>query len=164
MLLKQFRKKHGRTNYDALEPFITATNKAGGSAHFKSDGFMDFVVENLEKVEWFLGDKMECYSISHYSEQNGDLMADPDMEIGIINDGEHMRVIPLTYQNDFVGVFQRVFAYTDADWQYSPSRMTELDEFLYEWLQNIKEQGFYDDIPNVIAQKENEPEEEEIIF
>ena len=157
MLYKHFKKKHGRTNYEALEPFLTATDNAGGHAHFKADGFMDFVVENLERTESFLGDDMKVYSIAHNSVQNGDLMADPDMEIGVINDGEHMRIIPMTFQNDFMGIYQTVFNYDRT--AFSRQLLTDLDEFLYSWLENIKNQGFYDDIKNVKATPEYEEEE-----
>ncbi len=156
-LAKQFKKKHGRTNYEALEPFLTATDNAGGHAHFKADGFMDFVVENLERSETFLGEPMQVYSIAHNSVQNGDLMADPDMEIGVINDGEHMRVIPMTFQNDFMGIYQTVFNYDRT--AFSRQLLTALDEFLYLWLENIKDQGFYDDIPNVKPELEEEENE-----
>lgn len=159
MLSKAVFTKHGTTNYKALQPFIEAVDNAGGHAHFKADGYMDLVIENLDMVEWFLGEKMNLYSITHYGECNGDLMADPDMQIGVVNDGKAMRVIPMTYQNDYMGIFQRVFQYTDKNWKYSKRLLIDLDEFLYEWLGNIKEQGFYDDIPNV-----KPVEEEEIVF
>ena len=152
MLNKMFFTKHGTTNYKALYPFIEAVDCAGGSAHFKAEGFMDFVVENLDRCEWFLGERMDVYSISHYGEQNGDLMADPDMEIGIISDGKAMRVIPLTFQNDYMGMYQRVFNNTPDGWVYSKQLLTELDSFLYEWLKNIEAQGFYDDIKNIEPQ------------
>lgn len=140
MLAKQFMKKHGRTNYEALRPFIEAVDNAGGHAHFKSEGYMDLVIEDLNRTEHFLGDKMQVYSIAHNSIQNGDLMADPDMEIGVINDGEHLRIIPLTFQNDFLGIYQQVFNYDRT--AFSRQLLTDLDTFLYEWLENIKNQGF----------------------
>ena len=174
------RPKHSTTNYKALYPFIEAVDSAGGSAHFKADGFMDLVVENLERRETFLGNPMDVYSISHYGEQTGDLMADPDMEIGIVSDGEKMRVIPLTFQNDYMGLYQQVFKFNQHDgWMYSKALCTDLDEFLYSWLQNIKEQGFYESIKDIKPQLEYEDtdlsneiqeakdlldEEEEIIF
>lgn len=152
MLNKLFLTKHGATNYKALYPFIEAVDSAGGSAHFKADGFMDLVIENLERCEWFLGERMDVYSISHYGEQNGDLMADPDMEFGVVSDGERMRVIPMTFQNDYMAFYQQVFHNTPDGWVYSEKLLHELDDFLYDWLKNIKEQGFYDDIKNIEPQ------------
>lgn len=152
MLQKAFLKKHGTTNYKALYPFIEAVDCAGGSAHFKAEGFMDLVIENLERCEWFLGERMDVYSISHYGEQNGDLMADPDMEIGVISDGKAMRVIPLTFRNDYMGINQEVFTTTPNGMGYSPRLLTDLDDFLHDWLKNIEAQGFYDDIKNIETQ------------
>ena len=149
------RPKHSTTNYKALYPFIEAVDNAGGSAHFKADGFMDLVIENLSIKEWFLGEPMDIYSITHYGEQNGDLMADPDMQFGVVSDGEKMRVIPLTFQNDYMGIYQRIFNQTpDGEWMYSKALCTDLDEFLYSWLQNIKEQGFYESIKDIEPQLE----------
>lgn len=152
MLQKAFLKKHGTTNYKALYPFIEAVDCAGGSAHFKAEGFMDLVIENLERCEWFLGERMDVYSISHYGVQNGDLMADPDMEIGVISDGKAMRVIPLTFRNDYMGINQEVFTTTPNGMGYSPRLLTDLDDFLHDWLKNIEAQGFYDDIKNIEKQ------------
>ena len=149
MLFKQLIKKHGATNYENLKPFIEVVDKADGHAHFKAEGFMDLVIENLERRETFLGSPMDVYSIAHYGEQNGDLMADPDIEFGVINDGERTRVIPMTFQNDYMAIYQQVFHYSSVKgWTFSNRLLIDLDEFLYEWLKNIKEQGFYDDIPN----------------
>lgn len=59
-------------------------------------------------------------ALAHYGKQNGDLMADPDMEFEIGED----YIKPLTYQNDYMGYF------TD-----NPDT-----EFANMWLRNIKEQ------------------------
>lgn len=163
-----FKTKHGTTNYKSLLPFINAVDNEGGSRHFKADGFMDLVIENLQRTEYFLGSPMKVYSISHYGEQNGDLMADPDMEIGVINDGEHMRIIPMTFRNDYMGVNQSVFHLTMDDYLYSKQLLTDLDDFLWQWLKNIEQQGFYDDInskQDIIDEIElEEMMEEEIDF
>ena len=45
--------------------------------------------------EWGLG---KIYSLAHYSEQNRDLMADPEMTFLL---GAGGLVFPLTYRNDF---------------------------------------------------------------
>lgn len=143
---------HSTTNYKAIYPFIEAVDSAGGSAHFKADGFMDLVIENLERTEYFLGNPMNIYSISHYGMQNGDLMADPDMEIGIIGDDKHMRVIPMSFQNDYMGVYQRVFQNNSGKWMYNRQLLTDLDNFLHDWLETIYNQGFQESIKNIEPQ------------
>lgn len=132
--------KHATTNYKALKPYIGAVNAAGGSRHFKAAGYMDLVIENLCFKD-FEGN--DVYSISHYGIQNGDLMADPDMEIALTNDG---RVIPRTFRNDYIGLYQQVFKDIDGQTCYSNQLLIDLDIFLWQWLQNIDQQGYINDI------------------
>jgi len=129
--------KHSTTNYKALKPFLEAVDAAEGHKHFKSGGYMDLVIENLEYAD---EEGNPIYSIAHYGEQNGDLMADPDMEIAV-NDKEG-RIIPRTFQNDYMALFQQVFKTQDGRRVYSPSLLRDLDAFLWQWLQNIEQQGF----------------------
>lgn len=51
------------------------------SYRFKADGMMDLVVET-----WAQNDGLHL-SVAHYGEQNGDLMADPEMEF-LVGEGE----------------------------------------------------------------------------
>ena len=139
--------KHATTNYKALKPFIDAVNAAtGGSLHFTSAGYMDLVIENLYFND-FEGNPV--YSISHYGTQNGDLMADPDMEIAVTKDG---RIIPRTFKNDYMGLYQEVFKAVDGKTFYSSQLLIDLDTFLWQWLKNIEDQGFKSDINNESAQ------------
>lgn len=80
------------------------------------------------------------YSLAHYGEQNGDAMRDPDMELKI--DHAAGTVEPLTFQNDYMGVYQEVYITRNGQRLYSPRLWTDLDDFLWHWLQNIAEQGF----------------------
>lgn len=94
-------------------------------ARLKSSGFMDLVIERL-------GDNH--YSLSHYCEQNGDLVPDPDMEIRVFPD---MRTAEaLTYQDGFG--FRRVY----EDGKIDAAAKKELNAFLEQWLANLIEQGF----------------------
>lgn len=135
------RTKHATTNYRSLKPFIDALNAAeGGSRHFKAPGYMDLVIEDLYFQD-FEGNAV--YSISHYGVQNGDLMADPDMEIAITKDG---RVIPRTFRNDYLGIHQEVFKEENGRVRFSNQLLIDLDIFLWQWLQNIEAQGFKSNI------------------
>lgn len=139
--------KHATSNYKSLLPYIEAVNAAtGGSLHFTSAGYMDLVIEDLYFND-FEGNKV--YSISHYGTQNGDLMADPDMEIAVTNDG---RIIPRTFRNDYLGLRQEVFREVDGKTFYSNQLLIDLDTFLWQWLKNIEVQGFKSDINNESAQ------------
>lgn len=94
-------------------------------ARLKSSGFMDLVIERL-------GDSR--YSLSHYYEQNGDLVPDPDMEIRVFPD---MRMAEaLTYQDSFG------FRCVHDDGKIDAAAKKELNAFLEQWLTNLIEQGF----------------------
>lgn len=129
--------KHSSTNYKSIKPFLEVVNNNEGHYHFKADGFMDLVIENLQFNDY---DGRAVYSISHYGEQNGDLMADPDMEIAV--DTLTGRIIPRTFRNDYMGVYQEVFKTIQGKMCYSHRLLIDLDTFLWQWLQNIKDQGF----------------------
>ncbi len=96
-------------------------------AKLKADGFMDL------SIEWVDTDKI---GMAHYGLQNGDSMADPDMTL--IVDDEAKIVMPATYQNDYMGVYQKVYS-DDGKWRPELSR--ELTSFLSTWLRNIEFQG-----------------------
>lgn len=94
-------------------------------ARLKSSSFMDLVIERL-------GDSR--YSLSHYCEQNGDLVPDPDMEIRVFPD---MRMAEaLTYQDGFG--FRRVY----EDGKIDAAAKKELNAFLERWLSNLIDQSF----------------------
>ena len=129
--------KHSTTNYRSIMPFILAADQNEGHKHFESSGYMDLVVENLCTTD---ENGFPIYSITHYGEQNGDLMADPDMEISV-NHSEG-RIIPRTFRNDYMGLYQEVFSQQNGRRLYSPGLLRSLDQFLWQWLKNIEDQGF----------------------
>jgi len=104
---------------------------------FKSEGFMDLVIEKLYDTK-IKGLKATVYSMTHYGKQNGDLMADPDMEVAVYHQAGSIEA--LTYQNDYAGVFSRV--YNDDYTKMDTRTKTDLNEFLSMWLKNIKEQDY----------------------
>ena len=65
-----------------------------------------------------------------------DLMADPDMEL--IVDFDKQEVMPATYQNDYLGVYQEVYLENN---QWRPALHRELTSFLNTWLRNLEFQG-----------------------
>ena len=76
-------------------------------------------------------------SMAHNYKQNGDIMADPDMEIGIYPE---MRMVEaLTYQQDGLGIYQQVYL---EDGRFYPILKKELNVFLASWLRNLEKQGF----------------------
>ena len=92
-----------------------------------SGTFMPLIVEKVTDEPGFTA----VYSLAHYGEQNGDLMADPEMTFG---ESEH-EFYPLSFRNDYVGVYQEVIAE-----QVNLKRQKELAEFTAIWLENIVDQ------------------------
>ena len=129
--------KHSSTNFRRVAPFLAAVNASGGYVKIKNEPYMPLVLENLESTD---GNGFPIYSVSHYGVQNGDAMADPDMEIAVDWAGGH--VIPLTFRNDYMGIYQEVFFSENGERRYYPRLLSDLDEFLRQWLVNIENQGF----------------------
>ena len=77
-------------------------------------------------------------SLAHNFVQNGDLMADPDMEIRIYP--ALKAVEALTYQMDSLGIYQVVFP---EPGKVYPKLKKDLNKFLNQWLSNLIDQGFY---------------------
>ena len=89
--------------------------------------FMPLIVEKVTDEPGFTA----VYSLAQYGEQNGDLMADPEMTFG---ESDH-EFYPLSFRNDYVGVYQEVIAE-----QVNLKRQQELSEFTAIWLENIVDQ------------------------
>lgn len=131
--------KHSAKNFERLYPFFCAVDRTP-EKHFRftSRGFEPLVVENLDYS--FQGHPV--YSITHYYNQNGDLMRDPDMTVMV--DRLHGHVIPLSFRQDNApftryGVFeQSVF----VGGKCNEKALRSLDDFLNTWSKNILAQGF----------------------
>lgn len=75
-------------------------------------------------------------AISHYYEQNGDAMADPDMEFAYDNDRKTLQA--RTYQQDALQRYDEVY----GDDGYNEELEEELNLFAHEWFQTIEKQGY----------------------
>lgn len=93
----------------------------------RASGYMDLVIERVGE---------DRISLSHYYEQNGDLMADPDMEILIDTEKEILQAV--TFQQDALGIYHCAY---DGGKITDGFLADELDDFLEDWLRNIKVQG-----------------------
>lgn len=125
---------------DKLIPLGVSNLQEGeGFTKLKSDGFMDLSIDFLHRNHP-KGEQEGCFIISmaHNYTQNGDLMADPDMEIAVFP--EMGMAEALTYQQDGLGIYQRV--YPEPGFVNIRTKK-ELSIFLNKWLVNLKKQGFY---------------------
>lgn len=132
--------KHGTTNYKELKPFIDTADKNDGYAKFTAEGFMDLTLEKLYYTDY---EGNPVYSLAHYGIQNGDLMADPEVTFSINH--ETGNLMPLSYQNDYMAIYQQIFKQKDNKTLYNPRWLIDVDEFLYLWRKNIIAQGFAPD-------------------
>lgn len=100
-----------------------------GYKKLKSGGFMDLSIDVLS------GGRI---AMAHNYSQNGDLMADPDMEIRI--DVENKLAEALTFQQDNLGIYNVVYPELGI---VNMRLKRDLNSFLNQWLSNLKKQGFY---------------------
>lgn len=130
--------RHGKTNFQKLESFLKTVEDNNGYAKFNAEGFMDLTIEKTWEQDH---EGNPVYSICHYGEQNGDLMRDPEMTVGVNwNEGT---ILPLTFRNDYMGMLLENFVYRHGElYGYRKHWLHDSDNFLSTWLDNIKEQGF----------------------
>ena len=100
-------------------------------------GMMDLNYDNLGTRKLDLGNYVSYdIALAHNYIQNGDVMADPDMEIRIYPEARYAEA--LTYQLNGLGIFQQV--YPEPGKVY-PKLKRELNQFLNQWLKNCIDQG-----------------------
>lgn len=104
-------------------------------------GYMPLSVEEIGSS----GDGYRLVSLCHYSEQNGDLMRDPDIVFLFRNLPDGMAAEPVSFRNDYLGIVQEVYLYdeTGRRTHVVPSLKQELKEFAESWFANLKDQGFF---------------------
>ena len=129
------------TNFKRLQKLIpdVLDMEPGTAKRLKAPGFMDLTVDCLVRER---GEGYMVIAIAHRYEQNGDLMSDPDMELKIhfyaVEGGEGHAVEALTYQQDGLGIYQRVYP---EPGKVAPRLQRELNQFLGMWLRNLLKQG-----------------------
>ncbi|MBI4659727.1 MAG: hypothetical protein HY735_12875, partial [Verrucomicrobia bacterium] len=104
----------------------------------ENEPFMRLVIEHVG--EGLSGKPL--ISVAHYGELNGDAMRDPDMTFEIAEIDGVTNFHPITYQNDYLGVYQEAVWVSDGKLLARPRLIRELASFARQWDRNIKEQGF----------------------
>ena len=105
-----------------------ATRRSAGKSKLPSDAMMDLNLDILSRNNHLIR-----IALSHYYKQNGDMIADPDMEI-IVNT-KLMTANAMTYQDSMI------FQSAEQDGGINQALVSELNVFLDQWLQNCIEQG-----------------------
>lgn len=104
-----------------------------GKSKLASEGLMDLNFDYLGKDK----DGNYIIALSHYYEQEGDLIADPDMEIRINPDSATAEA--MTYQDTYK--YQEVYPEVDGRQLVNLRLKKALNDFLKQWLNNLIEQG-----------------------
>jgi hypothetical protein len=109
-----------------------------------SSGFMRLCIEHVGT-----GPRgMPLVSVAHYFEQNGDLMADPDLVFEVNPDekgplswkvGEWG---PISFTQHSTGTYQEAVVIQDGKVMVAPRLITSLKSFARTWDRNIKAQGY----------------------
>ena len=117
--------------YDALKDLLGNLRELPEYCKMKSFSFMDLNLDRLEQRN-----TITTIGLSHYYKHpSGDMIPDPDMEIRIFHELEMAEA--LSFQDIFG--YKRVYhenGYIDA------KAKRELNNFLLQWLKNLKAQGF----------------------
>lgn len=129
--------KYAKKNYQDLRPILEALSRHDFHISVENEPYTRFVAEWLYYKDY---KGRPVYYIAHYSEQNGDLMADPEIEFSI--DEISQTVEPIIFRNDYAGRFDEVYREIGGKVMYSKSLRISLDSFLHTWLRNLKHQGF----------------------
>jgi hypothetical protein len=130
-------------NKTASRIFAKLITQMGQADYLKLDrggsAIMALSIEKLVPEVVFAGNNATIYSLSHYFEQNGDLVPDPDMTFAVIDqikEAKGLLIIPLTFQNS---VYYTVAIFLKADsWQIHPKQQADLADFANNWLKNIQ--------------------------
>lgn len=78
------------------------------------------------------------YSIAHFYRQNGDMMADPEIDFWRGKDG---KFYPATYRQDGIGLMQYLIEFENGEPKgYRAQQQRSCATFVTTWMRNIKEQ------------------------
>jgi hypothetical protein len=129
--------KKAKKVMDKLTDGVTPDN-----SHRKIDNakgcFMAVSVEYLHELSLH-NQNFPVYSVTHYYEQNGDMMRDPDMEF--FRDGQG-NYYPIYFRQDNLGLVQEVLIFDEEGnvKQFRPKLMRDLASFAGTWMENIRQQ------------------------
>ena len=103
------------------------------------NGYMPLSVEHIGQS----AEGNRLIAICHYGEQNGDPMRDPEMVFELFTQGELSAAEPLSFQNDYMGLFQEVYRYDAAGQKtHVNTRLkAELKSFARMWFLNLRDLG-----------------------
>jgi len=125
------QKQEKMTPAKVLNEIWSALNKAGDYLKIKNEPYMPLSLDQLGSNRFAMG---------HNYIQEGDVMADPDMEVKVNSDGTFTA---MHYQQDNMGIFWPSFVDGEKTRHYQGNQ-----EFLNTWCKNLAEQGFMEKLNN----------------
>ena len=122
----------------------TATKTLNKMVSMLEDGYIkidnsdgSFMPVSVEQI--FENEKFRIFSVAHYFEQNGDLMADPEM--CFINIKAVGSFLPSYFKQDNIGMEQEsIIIENDVIKGYRAKMQADHSSFANMWLRNIKNQ------------------------
>ena len=114
--------------YEAMyhEPYML--NEGNHAKLNNNQAYLPVVIEKVGRLPGY----GEVISIAHYGEQNGDLMADQEMEFTIIGGNYY----PISFRNDYLCKHNSIF----EDDGINLPLQHDLTTFANQWMRNIAEQ------------------------
>jgi hypothetical protein len=118
-------------NQQATKIFLQLIN-SGKDKISNNDGFMPVHIERIYEV-----DNGHIYSLAHYYEQNGDLMADP--EVCFFHHTKQGFIFPISFQQDSLGIYDESVLFQDGKITHVHlPKQRDLTAFANQWMRNIK--------------------------
>jgi len=107
----------------------------GDHRKVENEPYMPLAMDVLADTEYG-----RVISIAHNYIQNGDLMADPDMQL-LIN-FKKQTAQAMSFQNDGLGIYQECLFFDDGKLMVRMNLLKDLNRFLDTWSKNLIDQGF----------------------
>ena len=83
-------------------------------------------------------------AVTHYYEQNGDLMADPEVTFVVARNNY---VFPISFRQDNLGIDRVYVRWEDGKIYWNLEMQNDLASFCDEWMENIKQQQYGGRLP-----------------
>ncbi|HNA77805.1 MAG TPA: hypothetical protein PKY99_00040 [Turneriella sp.] len=133
---------------DELGSHPSKTPGQGAVIRREVDGYMTLVLENLGAEKMHDGRKVVRVSMAHYFEQNGDLVADPDVVFFVFPEtgrayAAEMSMPGMVVNGREFGGYSVAAKIEGGKMFADPRRFNDLQRFAAQWVSNLKAQGFF---------------------
>lgn len=109
-------------------------------------GIMAAVVEGVDRTP----QGALIVSVAHYYEQNGDLMADPEVTFVVVREDY---VYPISYKQAGLGIDREYIRWEGERMLGNLPMQNDLARFCTTWMRNIKQQQFGGRLPKLAARE-----------